>query len=241
MSALLSSMTQMSLRSSFEQRGYALFLLFIGGIACAKTSVKPEPSVPAQTAGREPAGEVEQEPRSSSVREPLREASAEGTSPSSAQEPPQEQVRVAPPIAVTQMGARLQELGLDPGALPPMSELSPSQRYRVMALISESLGVECDSCHEGKDFKMDTSAKSVARFMWNTMTAPHRLEEGALFCDSCHQGSLKNLNRESAAAVKEYMMAEYSERLIRRRDAQGVECSSCHGDSFEPDILDHLR
>lgn len=145
-----------------------------------------------------------------------------------------------PSLKKSEMGARLLELGLDPMKLPKMSELSAKQRYKVMPLIAESLGVECDSCHEAKNYKKETSHKKVARFMWDTMTAPHRLSEGPLFCDSCHQGSPKNLDRSHPKGVEAYMKEEYAGRLLRTSDADALSCATCHGEDFEPDILDHL-
>jgi hypothetical protein len=144
------------------------------------------------------------------------------------------------PLKVSEMGARLLELGLDPMKLPALSELSPKVRYKVMPLLAESLGVECTGCHEGKNYKKETSQKKVARFMWDTMTAPHRMSEGPLFCDSCHQGSPKNLDRSHPQGVEAYMKEEYAGRLLRTSDAEALSCATCHGDDFEPDILDHL-
>jgi hypothetical protein len=109
-----------------------------------------------------------------------------------------------------------------------------------MDLMAESLGVECSACHEGKKYKLDTPQKAIARFMWDRMTAPHSLKEGPLFCDSCHQGSRENLDRNHSSGVKAYMKTEYSGRLLRHSDGEGAKCATCHGEDFEPDILDSL-
>lgn len=145
-----------------------------------------------------------------------------------------------PALIPSGMEGRLAELGLDPKALPEMSALTPKQRFKVMDLIAESLGASCGSCHEGKNYKRETDHKKVARFMWNTLTAPHTLAEGPLFCDSCHQGNRNHLDRNHPTGVKPYMEAEYSGRLLRRSDNEAVPCSTCHGQEFEPDILDKL-
>jgi hypothetical protein len=64
------------------------------------------------------------------------------------------------------MTGRFAELGLDAASLPLMKNLTANQRYKVMALMAESLGVECSACHEGKKYKLDTPQKAIARFMW---------------------------------------------------------------------------
>jgi hypothetical protein len=36
------------------------------------------------------------------------------------------------------------------------------------------------------------------------------------------------------------MKAEFAGRLMRTDDGGPADCATCHGDDFEPDILDHL-
>ena len=135
-------------------------------------------------------------------------------------------------------GERLRALGLNPAQLPQMAALSPVQRFQVMKLISESLGVECEHCHQGEDYRASTPQKDVARFMWNEMTAPRSLKDGELFCDSCHQGTVENLDRTRRERVEAYMSQEYVGKLVRRDTRESVKCSDCHGEPFQNQLFE---
>lgn len=141
-----------------------------------------------------------------------------------------------PTLRVTEFTAELRKLGLDPLALPPLEQMTSIQRYKLMPLFEQSLGKHCEDCHAGEDYEKETPAKEVSRQMWEEMTRPFRLPEGPVFCDSCHQGSAKNLERE--LNVKAYMKAEYVDRLL---SAQGTtSCSTCHGEEFEPNLFESV-
>lgn len=143
-----------------------------------------------------------------------------------------------PAVLPSAHAERLRELGLNPAELPQIEAMSPVQRFGVMKVITESLGVECDYCHQGANYRAPTPQKEVARFMWNKMTAPHSIEGGELFCDSCHQGKATNLERTSTKLVEAYMFQEYAGKLVRRQARAQLECSDCHGDPFQSELFE---
>ena len=68
-----------------------------------------------------------------------------------------------------------------------------------------------------------------------------RDDKGAatIFCDSCHQGKDKILNRTDLKAVGKYMDEEYVNKMARA-DKKDHGCSTCHGDTMEMKIQDKL-
>ncbi len=143
------------------------------------------------------------------------------------------------PLRTTAFATELEQLGLDPDALPAISTLGQMQKLDVMELVAQSLGVECTHCHvSDSDYRAETPRKAVARVMWNDFVVGRRLGNEPLFCDSCHQGSPKILQRTHKRAVKAYMKQQYA-RLVDAQ-GQGTVCADCHGKPFQPRILDAL-
>jgi|GEM_PF-3666895 len=215
--------------------GFSLLVLVtLGACATPPTSSSP-PSEPPRDAAQHPSGASQDAPPYDSVvsTEPAEPNSAKPETAAS-----DEATQLAGTALVpTEHSTALGELGLDPRALPPLEELDPMTRYKVMDLISASTGLACEDCHAGENYKEETAKKNVARRMWNELTAPFSLYEGAVFCDSCHQGSPKNLARQSKEALKAHMKTEYVGRLVRR-DGEPMECASCHGTPFDGDFIE---
>ncbi len=139
----------------------------------------------------------------------------------------------------TAFADRLIALGHDPNTLAPISNLSAPQKLESMELIAESLGVECGHCHvSDNDYKTETVNKQIARQMWDRLTAGHRLDDGQLFCDSCHQGAPKVLQRARKKDVKAYMRAEYGRLILA--DGERAECEDCHQKPFQPRVFEQL-
>jgi hypothetical protein len=131
---------------------------------------------------------------------------------------------------------KLKEAGLDPKKLPKLSQIERSKIGKVMNTFTKALGYKCMDCHTD-DFKAWTPKKRVAEHMWNEYVAALAMDDGSpLYCDSCHQGRAKLLDHHDKKAVGTFMKANFVEKL-KRVDKKDHECSTCHGDPFEGDIL----
>jgi hypothetical protein len=127
-------------------------------------------------------------------------------------------------------GPELAALGLDPKNLPRMDKLEPRALRGVMKLIARSLGVRCADCHVEGDFAAPTRRKKIAAHMWNEFAAGLSLADGSpLFCDSCHQGRIKLLDRSDKKALGKWMQASFVDG-VARKDGQPEKCESCHVD-----------
>jgi nitrate/TMAO reductase-like tetraheme cytochrome c subunit len=130
----------------------------------------------------------------------------------------------------TALAADLRSLALDPGALPPIEKLDPKALRGVMKLIAKSLGARCGDCHLEGDFAAPTARKRVAAKMWDEFVAKLALTDGTpLFCDSCHQGRTKQLNRGDMKALSTWMDDNFVARL-KRKDEKEHGCETCHVD-----------
>ena len=82
---------------------------------------------------------------------------------------------------------------------------------------------------------MNTSsvAKKIAAKMWDELVVKLQLrgagaEAGSpLFCDSCHQGRVVQLDRSDKKALGDWMQANFVDRLSRK-DGAPSECETCH-------------
>jgi hypothetical protein len=98
-----------------------------------------------------------------------------------------------------------------------------------MKLIAKSLGASCSDCHEEGDFGTPTPRKRIAAHMWNSFAAGLAMKGGApLFCDSCHQGRTKLLDRHDPGALRAWMDRAFVAKL-QRNDGQEHNCETCHG------------
>jgi hypothetical protein len=132
--------------------------------------------------------------------------------------------------AASGVGAELTALGLDPKNLPPIEKLEPRALRGVMKVVARSLGVRCTDCHVDGDFAAPTRRKKIAARMWNDFAGRLTLADGsALFCDSCHQGRIKLLDRSDKKALGKWMQAAFVDGLVRK-DGQPGKCESCHVD-----------
>lgn len=187
------------------------------------------------------------------VRGPTAAPTASPTPPASA--PSSTSVPTAPKVAATpsasasapaapspmkvpepsSMDAKLREIGLDPMALPPLNKLDPKSLRDVMNTFTRSLGVGCGHCHE-KDFKASTENKAIATYMWNKFVRGLAVEGGTLYCDSCHGGRAKFLERHDRDALAKWMDEGFVVRL-KRTDTNEHGCGTCHGNPFVGPIL----
>ena len=99
-----------------------------------------------------------------------------------------------------------------------------------MKLFARSLGAKCGDCHGEGDFAAPTRRKKIAARMWDEFARKLAMADGGpLFCDSCHQGRVQELDRRDAQALSTWMDANFVARLSRK-DGQAQSCETCHID-----------
>lgn len=139
--------------------------------------------------------------------------------------------RLLSPVTPSRFAGDLRALGLDPQKLPRFDDLSPAQVHGVMSTFTRSLGFGCLDCHDAANVRKPTRNKRLAKRMWDDMVLGYRLDEGRqpLFCDSCHHGQARFLDRADLGATSVYMAESYVAGL-QRADGADVSCASCHGE-----------
>jgi hypothetical protein len=99
-----------------------------------------------------------------------------------------------------------------------------------MKLLARSLGARCGDCHTEGDFAAPTRRKKIAARMWDQFAAQLTTVDGSpVFCDSCHQGRVVQLDRTDKPALARWMDASFVDGL-KRKDGKAEECESCHVD-----------
>jgi hypothetical protein len=142
-----------------------------------------------------------------------------------------------PGVRPTRMGAELAAAGLDPANLPPLEALPQGTKQRVMRTFTEALGIPCLGCHAEDDFSADTRRKRVAKRMYGQIVRVLATRNGEpIYCDSCHDGALFNLDRRDPRVTAAYMCEALTDGL-RRVDGRPHECTTCHGDPPDFHIL----
>ncbi|HVY46077.1 MAG TPA: hypothetical protein VHB21_09370 [Minicystis sp.] len=132
--------------------------------------------------------------------------------------------------------------GVDPAKFPVLEKIPTPQKKKLMPFFVKALGYkDCTGCHASlTDYKTVTHNMQLTRGMWDHFIAYARdTSDHALFCDSCHAGSPKILNRADREGVKKFMESDYVGKL-HRADKKPMECTSCHGDAMELDIFGKL-
>jgi hypothetical protein len=134
----------------------------------------------------------------------------------------------------TALVADLKSLGLDAKHLPPIEKLEPKTLRGVMKLMAKSLGVKCGDCHKEGDFAAPTRRKKIAAKMWDELVVKMALaapppDGSPLFCDSCHQGRVEQLDRRDKKALAKWMDANFV-GLLKQTNGGSQECESCHVD-----------
>ena len=153
--------------------------------------------------------------------------------------PPQPAVFTGPmkPVVATTMAADLQGIGVDAKNLPPLPKMDPQTLRKVMRTFTKSLGARCTDCHNENDYAAPTPMKKVAAGMWDHFVRELAMADGTpVYCDSCHQGRMKILDRHDKKALGKWMDDNFVGKL-KRRDKKDMECATCHGDPFDGDIL----
>lgn len=206
---------------------WATFTVLVG-MGCGGAR-EPQPAAPGGARPKQPAAEH---------RAPSATASL-GSEPSSSERPepdspPSDLLR---PLRTSKLLEGVRRAGLDPNRLEPWDRVPRQARLKLMDVFSEALDTPCTGCHvSSSDYRAETYGKRVTRKMWDEFVVPLRLGAEPLLCDSCHQGSWNVLDHGKPAAIRAYMEAEYHGRL-RVADGSAAECSTCHGEPFEPKII----
>lgn len=142
------------------------------------------------------------------------------------------------PLATSAMAEDLKKLGIDPLKPQPLNKLSPDTIRKLMPTFAKSLGVKCEFCHDTNNFKAWTPKKRIASKMWQELVVGMSMDDGsALYCDSCHGGKAEFLDRADKKALSGWMDTNYVKKL-KRSDKKDHSCEQCHGDPFEPKVLD---
>jgi hypothetical protein len=131
----------------------------------------------------------------------------------------------------TAMTAELTAIGLDVKNLPAIDKLEPKKLRDVMKLFTKSLGVKCGDCHVEGDFEAPTRRKKIAKKMWDEMVRGLTMADGhPVFCDSCHQARVIQLNRGDKRALAKWMDEAFVDKLKRKDNgSHGCESPMCHG------------
>lgn len=178
----------------------------------------------------------------SSPGDPAADASTAPAKTSSSTRPLAE--AVAPEIISTLRGA-----GFALDALPELESLHETGHPRMRAIMKTftiALGTTCDGCHIAKaesdeEFRVDTPRKRVAAQMYARFVGElQKKGGGAIYCDTCHQGSIKFLDRSNDDALATWMQENLVDRL-ERKDGKAQACATCHGTPFSGPMLDAWR
>jgi len=140
------------------------------------------------------------------------------------------------------IAARLEAAGVDvskPGDLEPLLHDKTKLRA-VMESFTVALGTTCSGCHAGSgsrlDYEAETPKKNIAKKMWSEfVVALEKKDGGAIYCDSCHQGKMKFLDRSDDRSLAAWMTENFVGKLARQ-DGKDHSCATCHGDPFNGDI-----
>jgi len=176
-------------------------------------------------------------------------SSSSGTTPTEETTPTEPEVPAGtgtPDIAVSvdpNVVKALSEGGLTVDSLPDNLSDATTSRGKTQAIMKSftiALGVDCNGCHAGSgksmDYEAETPAKKVTRKMWTSFVRGLKTKEGNLYCDSCHQGKVKYLDRSDPSALETWMKKNFVEKL-ERRDGQEHDCKTCHGEPFKADFI----
>jgi hypothetical protein len=135
----------------------------------------------------------------------------------------------------------VKKIGIDLKKATELEKIALSEKKKLMPLFQKSLGYDsCSGCHVEGDYKQATRNMKIARGMWKSFVAALRDEKGnPVFCDSCHQGKAKLLNRADNDGVQKFMKSDYQDKLTRA-DKKDHECSTCHGEGMEMKIIEKI-
>lgn len=225
--------------------GLAL-VLALAGVASACGPSTPDantPPAPTGEATATAAPTTTAAPTAEPTAAPTTSAAPTSTAAPTASATPAPAAPPGPPVMASKMAEELKKAGFDLAKLPAkIDKMSDGQKKKIMPLFVKALGYEnCNGCHVEGDFKKKTRNIHIAEHMYDEFVAGLRDEKGAatMFCDSCHQGKAKILNRADLKAVGKFMDEQYVGHMARA-DKKDHGCATCHGDTMEMKIFDKM-
>jgi hypothetical protein len=142
---------------------------------------------------------------------------------------------VAPAIRASTMAEQLADNDLLPFA-DTLNEADTIAHVALMQSFDGALG-GCEACHVS-DYSVWTAQKYVSLHMWADMMTNLRFKDGGvLFCDSCHQGQARFLDRSDSDAVTLWMQINLVDKL-ERVDGEPHGCETCHGEPANYELID---
>lgn len=143
------------------------------------------------------------------------------------------------PIGPSKYIEDVKKIGIDFKKATELEKIPLADKKKLMPFFQKSLGYDsCTGCHVDGDYKQATRNMKIARGMWKSFVAALRDDKGnPIFCDSCHQGKAKLLNRANRKAVADFMESDYQNKL-NRADKKDHACSTCHGEDMETKIFE---
>jgi hypothetical protein len=218
--------------------GAALIAACGGGLSSPPPNVAPANATNASSgAGEPPAAASTGASMGGAPNVPAQNGTVGPANSASAVPPPVAPVAVEmkSPVPSAMVG-ELAAMGLDAAHLPPIEKVDPKALRRVMKLLARALGAKCGDCHAvqegqaGGDFAAPTRRKKIAAKMWDELAVKLQMSDGSpLFCDSCHQGRIVQLDRTDKKALGRWMDANFVDKL-KRRDGREHDCETCHVD-----------
>ena len=145
--------------------------------------------------------------------------------------------------------ATLRSAGFELDAMPALESLHENGHPRMRAIMKTftmALGTTCDGCHTAgaqsdDDFRVTTPRLKVAGQMYARFVGELQKKDGSpIYCDTCHQGSIKFLDRSDNDALGTWMQDNLVDRLARK-DGKEHGCGTCHGTPFQGPMLDAWR
>lgn len=207
------------------------------GPATPAVETPPTPTAPS-TGDVPPAPVPTSEPTASATTVP-----ATPPAPTTKEAPPAAGPGASQPVKPSALLAEVVKAGIDVTKIADMDKMPLAQKKKIMPFFQKALGYDkCTGCHakEG-DFKTETRNMKIGEGCYKNFVAALRDEKGGtLFCDSCHGGKAKMLDRSNKEALKTFMDVEYVKKLSSADKKKDHECSSCHGDALELKIFEKL-
>lgn len=155
--------------------------------------------------------------------------------------PPAAAAKKSTPLRESKMLEDVKKAGVDLKKIPDFDKMPLATKKKLMPLFQKAMGYsDCQGCHVKDDFKAETRHIKITRGMWKHFVVAVRDEKGgAVFCDTCHDGSDKNLDRSDRKAMEKFMEDEYEHKLTKA-DKKEMECTTCHSDTMEMKIIEKL-
>ena len=128
-------------------------------------------------------------------------------------------------MTVDDLPANLDDVANDP---------NHAKLHAVMKTFTIALGVDCTrSCYATADggmpdFEANTPKKNVARKMWSNFVGQLKKADGsAIYCDTCHQGTMEFLDRSNDRALGTWMKTNFVGGSLARKDGTDAVVHEC--------------